>query len=127
MSTTTLPARRTVEDLIDPVLGTKAWPHADTGRFYVPQGVTGYLAGRILDIIIVAAAAFGLTKATDAFLQSTTVMAPEWVPITFFGAYLFIAIFLYGGAAGTVGTIGEAATRMRVVTFDDGSYAGFLA
>lgn len=127
MSTATIPARATAEELVDPILGTRAWPHADTGRYYVPQSLTGYLAGRVLDIVLVAAAAFGLTKATDAFLQSTTIMAPEWVPIAFFGAYLFAAVFLYGGAAGTTGTIGEAATRMRVVNVDDGSHAGFVA
>jgi hypothetical protein len=126
MSTATMPALHTVEDLVDPALGKRVWPHVDTGRYYVPQSVTGYLTGRILDIIIVAAAAFGLTKATDALLQSTTVMAPEWVPIAFFGAYLFAAVFLYGGAAGTVGTIGEAATRMRIVNVDDGTCAGFV-
>jgi hypothetical protein len=122
-----MPARpAAAADLIDPVLGKKAWPHAGTGRHYVTQSVTGYLTGRILDIIVVATAAFGLTKATDLILLSTTVMAPEWAPIVVFGVFLFAAIFLYGGAAGTVGTLGEAVTRMRVVNIDDGSYAGFL-
>ncbi|HCB57550.1 MAG TPA: hypothetical protein DEP82_06360 [Arthrobacter bacterium] len=37
-----------------------------------------------------------------------------------------MVIFLYGGIAGTVGTLGEAATRMRVVNIDDGSVPGFL-
>lgn len=127
MSTATIPARTVIDDLIDPVLGKKAWPHAATGRYYVPQSVTGYLAGRIIDILLVAAAAFGLTKATDTLLLSTTLMSPEWAPIVAFSVFLFAAVFLYGGAAGTVGTLGEAVTRMRVVNIDDGTYAGFRA
>ncbi|GAA4032609.1 hypothetical protein GCM10023063_14870 [Arthrobacter methylotrophus] len=127
MSTTTMPARHAANDLIDPVLGKKVWPHAGTGRYYVPQSVTAYLMGRILDIILVAAAAFGLTKATDTLLLSTTIMSPEWAPIAVFGVFLFATVFLYGGAAGTIGTIGEAVARMRIVTIDDGAYAGFLA
>jgi hypothetical protein len=127
MTTDTIPARPAAADLVDPVLGKKVWAHAGTGRYYAPQSVTGYLLGRILDIIIVAAAAFGLTKATDTLLISTTLMAPEWAPIAVFGIFLFATVFLYGGAAGTIGTVGEAVTRMRVVKIDDGSYAGFVA
>lgn len=127
MTTATMSARPTTDELIDPILGQKAWPHADTGRYYVPQGVTGYLLGRILDIVIVAAAVFGLTRAADSLLLSTTVMAAEWAPIAVFGAFLFAAVFLYGGIAGTVGTFGEQVVRMRIVKIDDGSSAGFLA
>jgi hypothetical protein len=127
MTTDTMPARPAAANLVDPVLGKKVWAHNNSGRYYVPQSVTGYLLGRILDIIIVAAAAFGLTKATDILLLSTTLMAPEWAPIAVFGVFLFVVVFLYGGAAGTVGTIGEDVSRMRIVNIDDGSYAGFLA
>lgn len=78
MTTDTLPARPAAASLIDPVLEEKAWAHAGTGRYYVPQGLTGYLLGRVLDIVIVTAVTFGLTKAVDVLAHSATLMAAEW-------------------------------------------------
>lgn len=80
-----------------------------------------------MDIVIVAAAAFGLTWVAGLLLQNTPLMGQEWQLIAAFGLTLFAVIFLYGGAAGTIGTIGENLTRMRVVTIDDGKDAGFRA
>ena len=114
------------DPLTDTAIRERVWAHATSGRPYVPQSLRGYLTGRVLDIIVVVAATTGLTKATDAILSSTTIMAPEWVPVAVFCTFLLTIVFLYGGIAGTVGTFGERATRMRVVTIDDGSYAGFL-
>jgi hypothetical protein len=115
------------DTIIDPVTGAKAWTHELTGRHYVPQSLRGYLLGRALDIIIVAAATFALAKGAEALLQSTALMAQEWQSVAVVGLILFSVTFLYGGIAGTVGTVGETVTRMRVVNIDDGSVAGFLA
>lgn len=115
------------DTLVDPVTGNKTWVHEDTGRHYVPQSLRGYLLGRTLDVIIVAAATFALAKGTTALLESTALMAQEWHLVAISGFILFAVVFIYGGIAGTVGSIGEAVTRMRVVDIDDGSVPGFLA
>lgn len=113
------------DTLLDPVTGRDTWTHELTGQLYVPQGLRGYLLGRVLDIIIVAAAVFALTAGVTSTLQSTSLMGQEWQSVTVFGLILFSTIFLYGGAAGTIGTFGEHLTRMRVVNINDGSFPGF--
>lgn len=113
--------------LIDPVTGQDTWTHELTGRAYVPQSLRGYLFGRVLDIAIVAAAVFALTRGAAAALQSTSLMTQEWQSVTASGLILLSVIFLYGGAAGTIGTLGERLTGMRVVNIDDGTTPGFRA
>lgn len=125
MTTDTMPSKPAAGTLLDPVLREKVRVHEATGHHYVPQSLRGYLLGRALDVLVVAAAAFALAKGAVLLLAPAAVMAQEWAPVAVFGLILFAVIFLYGGIAGTVGTIGETITRMRVVTIDDGSAPGF--
>jgi hypothetical protein len=112
---------------MDPATGRRTWAHGNTGRRYVPQSLRGYLLGRALDIVLVVGAVWALAKGASLLLHSAGLMLQEWQSVASVGLLLFAIVFLYGGVAGTVGTLGEAATRMRVVSIADGSVPGFLA
>lgn len=100
--------------------------HSATGRPYAPQGLLAYLLGRSLDLVVVVAVVTALGKGVITLYESTNLSVQEWQPVAAIGLILFTVIFLYGGLAGTVGTLGEAATKMRVVNIDTGRPAGFL-
>ncbi|QOT19522.1 hypothetical protein [Paenarthrobacter sp. YJN-5] len=72
MTTAAMSARHAAHTLVDPALGKKAWAHESTGRHYVPQSLRGYLLGRALDVVIVAAASFALAKGRTATTSPRT-------------------------------------------------------
>ncbi|ACL42150.1 conserved hypothetical protein (plasmid) [Pseudarthrobacter chlorophenolicus A6] len=112
--------------LVDPSTRKTTLVHHATGRHYVPQGLRRYLLGRALDIAVVVTGVSALAEGMAMAFQSTGLVLQEWQSVTAVGLLLFAVVFLYGGIAGTVGTLGEAATRMRVVDIDNGNTAGFL-
>ncbi len=97
--------------------------HAD--RPHREQGILAYLLGRALDIVVVAGAVIGAMHVLNAASGGSLPGVESWQGTLILCLVLVAVTFLYGGLAGTVGTLGDAATGMRVVRISDGTRPGF--
>lgn len=88
-------------------------------------GVVAYLLGRALDVAVV----LGITAAAMVFLKAasgnTLPGGDSWQGTAILCAVLAVVTFLYGGLAGTLGTVGDRAAGMRIVRASDGTRPGF--
>lgn len=96
-----------------------------TGIPYREQGLLGHFLGRALDTIAVGAAATAIMLGLYAVGGTAMPAFRDWQGSVLLLIIMLASTFLYGGLAGTAGTLGDAATGMRAVRRCDGSRPGF--
>lgn len=89
-------------------------------------GLIRHFLGRALDTVVVIAAIVTAMLALYAAAGDVLPGADSWQGTLIGFVVLAAATFLYGGLAGTTGTLGDAVTGMVVVRTSDGTRPGFL-
>lgn len=96
----------------------------DTGVPYREQGMLGHFLGRALDVLIVAGATHAIMLGLRALGGTSLPSTDSWMGCAILILVLLAATFLYGCLAGTVGTVGDLVTGMRIVRRSDGTKPG---
>lgn len=119
--------------LVDPVNGQPVYAHTDTGAYYVRKAGWPHFWGRALDALVVMAVAGAFMAILNSMVQSYALGALSTMLALSNGAFFavlaaiwFVVVFAYGMIAGTAGSLGDAAARMRSVRLSDGTRSGAL-
>lgn len=97
----------------------------DTGVPYRQQGALQHVLGRALDVLIVAGATHATMLGLRALGGTSLPSTDSWLGCVILILVLLGVTFFYGCLAGTVGTLGDLVTGMRVVRRSDGTKPGF--